>query len=98
MRRKRFAAIPPEENPLVKLEQHVDVEDDWILRQVGFCAQWSLDNLFPVPNRLGTIIFMLSYPLPTAPSRELFIGNGAVCGTGRIPRYSYGRYLLILSS
>jgi hypothetical protein len=50
--RKRFAAIPAAENPLVKLEKHVDVEDDWILRQVGFCAQWSLDNLFPVLNRL----------------------------------------------
>jgi len=51
LRRKRFAAIPAAENPLVKLEQHVEEEDDWILRQVGFCAQWSLDNLFPVLNR-----------------------------------------------
>jgi hypothetical protein len=49
--RKRFAGIPCGENPLVELEQYVDVEEDWILRQVGFCAQWSLDNLFPVPNR-----------------------------------------------
>ncbi|GFT60569.1 RING finger and SPRY domain-containing protein 1 [Nephila pilipes] len=33
------------ENPLVKLESYVS-SPNYAQRQVGFCAQWSLDNLF----------------------------------------------------
>lgn len=33
-----------DENPLVKLEKLVDDESDFTLRQIGFCAKWSLDN------------------------------------------------------
>lgn len=31
------------ENPLVRLERHSE-STDYILRQVGYCAKWSLDN------------------------------------------------------
>lgn len=31
-------------NPLSRLEQWVD-HPDYVKRQVGFCAQWCLDNL-----------------------------------------------------
>lgn len=33
-----------DENPLLKLEKHVDDYDDYTLRQIGFCAKWNLDN------------------------------------------------------
>lgn len=32
------------DNPLVKLEELVDDDKDFTLRQIGFCAKWSLDN------------------------------------------------------
>ncbi|ODM92278.1 RING finger and SPRY domain-containing protein 1 [Orchesella cincta] len=38
------------ENPLVKLEQRADSENHEH-RQVGFCAQWALDNVFSIPGR-----------------------------------------------
>lgn len=31
------------DNPLVRLERHYEA-DDCVLRQVGYCAKWSLDN------------------------------------------------------
>lgn len=31
------------ENPLVRLERHTKSED-YVLRQVGYCAKWCLDN------------------------------------------------------
>ncbi|XP_047524393.1 RING finger and SPRY domain-containing protein 1-like isoform X1 [Pieris napi] len=38
------------ENPLLLLEKFADSEDN-IWRQVGFCASWSLDNLFVIEGR-----------------------------------------------
>ena len=32
------------QHPLVKLESWVN-DEDYVKRQVGFCAEWSLDNL-----------------------------------------------------
>ncbi|XP_059477899.1 RING finger and SPRY domain-containing protein 1-like [Neocloeon triangulifer] len=37
-------------NPLLRLEQWID-HPDHVKRQVGFCAQWCLDNLFLVEGR-----------------------------------------------
>ncbi|XP_012549043.1 RING finger and SPRY domain-containing protein 1 isoform X1 [Bombyx mori] len=37
-------------NPLLKLEKLANNED-YVWRQVGFCAQWALDNLFVIENR-----------------------------------------------
>jgi len=50
--RKKLSVIPESCNPLVLLEKFVDTNEDYVLRQVGFCAQWSLDNLLPVENRM----------------------------------------------
>ncbi|KAG7313489.1 hypothetical protein JYU34_000624 [Plutella xylostella] len=38
------------ENPLLVLEKHANSEH-YVWRQVGFCAQWALDNLFIVEGR-----------------------------------------------
>ncbi|XP_068617614.1 RING finger and SPRY domain-containing protein 1-like isoform X2 [Battus philenor] len=38
------------ENPLLVLETYADC-DDFVWRQVGFCAKWALDNLFIVEGR-----------------------------------------------
>ncbi|KAJ2954449.1 hypothetical protein O0L34_g2720 [Tuta absoluta] len=38
------------ENPLLVLEEMADHED-YVWRQVGFCAKWALDNLFIVEGR-----------------------------------------------
>lgn len=32
------------EHPLLRLEKYADDESDFTMRQIGFCAQWSLDN------------------------------------------------------
>jgi RING finger and SPRY domain-containing protein 1 len=32
------------EHPLLKLEKHSDESSDFTMRQIGFCAKWSLDN------------------------------------------------------
>ncbi|XP_070507159.1 RING finger and SPRY domain-containing protein 1-like isoform X2 [Chironomus tepperi] len=39
------------EHPLLHLENHSNDIDDYTLRQIGFCAKWSLDNYFLVDNR-----------------------------------------------
>lgn len=39
---KRKLAMFPE-NPLLRLERHAN-SSDYILRQVGYCARWCLDN------------------------------------------------------
>lgn len=31
-------------HPLLKLEMHSGDSKDWLLRQIGYCALWSLDN------------------------------------------------------
>ncbi|XP_018496481.1 RING finger and SPRY domain-containing protein 1 [Galendromus occidentalis] len=49
---ERFIAEQPdmEVHPLRTLEEWVD-ESDLVRRQVGFCAQWALDNIFILPDR-----------------------------------------------
>lgn len=37
-------------NPLINLEKHAN-DSDFIMRQIGFCARWCLDNYFTVVNR-----------------------------------------------
>ncbi|EFO22162.2 hypothetical protein LOAG_06326 [Loa loa] len=44
-----------EQNPLLVLESWLSdsrIEDDWLKQQVAFCAQWSLDNVFVIENRI----------------------------------------------
>lgn len=48
---KRFKSM--DEHPLVKLESWIDSKD-FIYKQVGFCATWSLDNLFVKEDRAMT--------------------------------------------
>ncbi|KAF2351151.1 SPRY domain [Trinorchestia longiramus] len=38
-------------NPLLRLERWLDQDYGFVHRQVGFCAQWCLDNLFVVEGR-----------------------------------------------
>ncbi|OWR50417.1 RING finger and SPRY domain-containing protein 1-like isoform X2 [Danaus plexippus] len=45
-----------EEHPLLKLEKH-NHSDNFVWRQVGFCANWALDNLFTIEGR--TLSYML---------------------------------------
>jgi len=44
------ALLCSSEHPLIRLEKWVD-SSDYEKRQVGFCAQWSLDNMFLVEDR-----------------------------------------------
>ncbi|XP_055377787.1 RING finger and SPRY domain-containing protein 1-like [Condylostylus longicornis] len=37
-------------NPLLKLEKYT-LDNDYILRQIGFCARWCLDNYFILDSR-----------------------------------------------
>jgi len=46
---KRLASLP--HNPLISLEKSEANSENFARRQVGFCAQWCLDNLYPVPDR-----------------------------------------------
>jgi RING finger and SPRY domain-containing protein 1 len=39
------------ENPLVRLELFSNSAEDFVMRQVGFCAKWCLDNYFMVEGR-----------------------------------------------
>lgn len=41
-------------NPLLKLESYANDTTDVTMRQIGFCAQWSLDNYFLIENRSYT--------------------------------------------
>ena len=41
-------------NPLEILETRFLESEDFVSRQVGFCSQWCLDNMFPVPERKFT--------------------------------------------
>lgn len=47
---KRLAGLSPALHPLLLLEPQLD-SPDHVSRQVGFCAQWCLDNMFPVEGR-----------------------------------------------
>uniref|UniRef100_A0A182TSS6 RING finger and SPRY domain-containing protein 1 n=1 Tax=Anopheles melas TaxID=34690 RepID=A0A182TSS6_9DIPT len=46
--RRKLALYP--DNPLLRLERHI-TNNDFTLRQVGFCAQWCLDNYFLIDGR-----------------------------------------------
>uniref|UniRef100_A0A182NUG3 RING finger and SPRY domain-containing protein 1 n=1 Tax=Anopheles dirus TaxID=7168 RepID=A0A182NUG3_9DIPT len=46
--RRKLALYP--DNPLLRLERHI-TNNDYTLRQVGFCAQWCLDNYFLIEGR-----------------------------------------------
>ncbi|XP_050072267.1 RING finger and SPRY domain-containing protein 1-like [Anopheles maculipalpis] len=46
--RRKLALYP--DNPLLRLERHI-TSNDYTLRQVGFCAQWCLDNYFLIEGR-----------------------------------------------
>ncbi|KAL3998246.1 SPRY domain family protein [Acanthocheilonema viteae] len=44
-----------EQNPLLVLESWLSdprIENDWLKQQVAFCAQWTLDNVFVIENRI----------------------------------------------
>ena len=49
---KHFSSL--EHHPLMVLEKLFINSSDYVSRQVGFCAQWCLDNLFPVTDRQFT--------------------------------------------
>ncbi|KAM3721201.1 RING finger and SPRY domain-containing protein [Dirofilaria immitis] len=46
-------------NPLLVLESWLNdprIENDWLKQQVAFCAQWTLDNVFVIENRIPSYI------------------------------------------
>lgn len=47
---KYLGSLPPSSHPLLQLEKYIN-SSDFVSRQVGFCAQWCLDNLFPLDSR-----------------------------------------------
>uniref|UniRef100_A0A5S6PK19 Bm3401 n=1 Tax=Brugia malayi TaxID=6279 RepID=A0A5S6PK19_BRUMA len=50
-----------ERNPLLVLESWLDdprIENDWLKQQVAFCAQWTLDNVFVIENRIPSYMIM----------------------------------------
>lgn len=51
--KKRLMA--EKQNPLLRLEKWA-TEEHYVRRQVGFCAQWCLDNLCKYKNNHATII------------------------------------------
>lgn len=62
IKRRLFAYA---EHPLVKLEKYSEEANDYTLRQIGFCARWSLDNYckliqFPVIHS-NTLIIIYSF-------------------------------------
>ena len=50
---KWLSKLETSANPLVLLEPCLSSQD-FVSRQVGFCAQWCLDNLFPIETRKYT--------------------------------------------
>ena len=52
---KRLASCNSKGNPLEKLEALKD-DPDFVKREVGFCAQWCLDNLCKLPDLVLTIL------------------------------------------
>jgi len=47
---KRLNSYPSDQHPLMILEACLS-SPNFVSRQVGFCSQWCLDNLFPKDNR-----------------------------------------------
>lgn len=52
--KKRLMA--EKQNPLMELEKWTNAETHYVRRQVGFCAQWCLDNLCKYDIILSSII------------------------------------------
>lgn len=50
---KWLGGLPSSQHPLLQLERCL-TSPDFVSRQVGFCAQWCLDNLFPLESRQYT--------------------------------------------
>jgi len=50
---KRLSSYPSDKHPLIILEACL-ASPNFVSRQVGFCSQWCLDNLFPADNRQYT--------------------------------------------
>lgn len=48
---KRKLLSYPGCSPLLNLEKHCNETHDFTMRQIGFCAKWSLDNYFLLENR-----------------------------------------------
>jgi len=48
---KKFKTFLSDHHPLMILETRFLYSSNFVSRQVGFCSQWCLDNLFPVENR-----------------------------------------------
>ena len=51
---KKLEGYRDSNNPLEILETRFLESEDFIARQVGFCSQWCLDNMFPVDGRRFT--------------------------------------------
>lgn len=47
--KRKLSSYP--EHPLLKLEKFSEESKDFTMRQIGFCAQWSLDNYCESKNR-----------------------------------------------
>jgi len=52
--KKRLSSLPAGKHPLKLLEDQCLTSPNFMIRQVGFCAQWCLDNLFPIEGRRFT--------------------------------------------
>jgi len=50
---KKLNSYPSDKHPLIILEGCL-TSSNFVSRQVGFCSQWCLDNLFPADNRQYT--------------------------------------------
>eukprot|EP00092_Neocalanus_flemingeri_P021824 GFUD01023675.1.p1 GENE.GFUD01023675.1~~GFUD01023675.1.p1 ORF type:complete len:670 (+),score=121.98 GFUD01023675.1:127-2136(+) len=50
---KKLNKYPSDQHPLMILEQCLS-SPNFVSRQVGFCSQWCLDNLFPMDHRQYT--------------------------------------------
>lgn len=57
---RRLAMLP--ENPLVRLERHYE-STEFVLRQVGYCAKWSLDNYCEFVLRCISVEFIIIFLL-----------------------------------
>lgn len=90
---RKLAMLP--ENPLVRLERHYDA-DEFVLRQVGYCAKWSLDNYCECDNLwsgefcylcLIYIFDLYLYTSSYAGHTPVLLRNG-----GRVERECYAKH------
>jgi len=67
--KKKLSVITHHEQPLLLLEKFIHSNKNLLQKQIGFCAQWCLDNLLPIEGRkftytslnLENINMMLNY-------------------------------------